>query len=330
MDLTHWAGWTPLHIGWGQSGPVVEWCYTGRRRFTAPFFEQDVAALMAQPFHLLFRRQTSLDVLEQLHAARPGLRPSGFIFHMSRCGSTLISQMLATLPQNIVISEAPPFDFVLHAHLYNPALTADHRIAALQWVVSALAQPDPLSPTPQRLFLKFSAWHTLDLALMQKAFPGVPWLFVYREPLEVMVSNLQTTSSQMLPTPVALALFGLSPAEVAAMSQEEYMARYLARICEAGLEQRQQGRFVNYRELPEAVWTWLPEYFGVSYGTAELAAIQQAGQFNAKNPGQRFTPDSQSKQQEASALARQMTTQWIEPLYDRLEAARKFVSQSEA
>ena len=38
------------------------------------------------------------------------MRPSGFIFHMSRCGSTVISQMLAALAEHVVVSEAGPID----------------------------------------------------------------------------------------------------------------------------------------------------------------------------------------------------------------------------
>ena len=46
------------------------------------------------------------DLLDQA-AAEPGIDPTGFIFHLARCGSTLVSQMLAALPEHIVLSEAP-------------------------------------------------------------------------------------------------------------------------------------------------------------------------------------------------------------------------------
>jgi len=39
----------------------------------------------------------------------PGLgRPAVFIFHMSRCGSTLVSQMLASVPRNLVVFGSAP------------------------------------------------------------------------------------------------------------------------------------------------------------------------------------------------------------------------------
>jgi hypothetical protein len=37
--------------------------------------------------------------------------PDGFVFHMSRCGSTLVAQMLAVVPDHVVVSEAEPLDY---------------------------------------------------------------------------------------------------------------------------------------------------------------------------------------------------------------------------
>ena len=36
---------------------------------------------------------------------RPALEPSGFVFHLSRCGSTLIANSLQTAPKALVLSE---------------------------------------------------------------------------------------------------------------------------------------------------------------------------------------------------------------------------------
>src|SRR5438874_313448 len=66
--------------------------------------------------------------------AHQHLRPSGLIFHMSRCGSTLVSQMLAALPANIVVSEAPPIDAIVQAYRLMPNADEEryaHWLAAL-------------------------------------------------------------------------------------------------------------------------------------------------------------------------------------------------------
>jgi len=60
------------------------------------------------PFNQLFCDRTPLAALGDYAASNPGIAPDGFIFHVSRCGSTLVSQMLAALPDSIVLSEAGP------------------------------------------------------------------------------------------------------------------------------------------------------------------------------------------------------------------------------
>ena len=167
---------------------MVDWCYLGKDRFKDSFFDQTVGECLRQPFNLLFRDQTPIDVLGQWNELRPGLSPTGFIFHMSRCCSTLISRMLASLPQNIVISEARPIDSTLRAHFHSDAVTDERRIAWLRWMVSALAQRR--RGKEQHFFIKFDAWNVLEVPLIRRAFPAVPWVFVYRDPVEVLVSQL--------------------------------------------------------------------------------------------------------------------------------------------
>ena len=48
-------------------------------------------------------------------------------------------------------------------------------------------------------FVKFDSWNTLDLALIRRAFPDVPWIFLYRDPVEVIVSHMRQRGSQMIP-----------------------------------------------------------------------------------------------------------------------------------
>ena len=151
---------------------------------------------------------TPLDALAELQAADPGLPPTGFIFHMSRCGSTLVAQLLAALPQNIVISEAGPVDAVLRANWYDPNITSAQRIAWLRALLSAYARP---RHGEQHFYVKFDSWHTLELPLIQAAFPDVPWIFLYRDPVQVLVSHQRQRGSQMVPDLLPPQWLGLDP-----------------------------------------------------------------------------------------------------------------------
>src|SRR5690242_496587 len=89
-------GWLPV----GVDGRFVDWVHFGMGRLDEPFFEGSVRrALQGRPA----RRRTTA---EALVAAKPARAPDGFIFHMSRCGSTLVAQMLASDPECLAISEA--------------------------------------------------------------------------------------------------------------------------------------------------------------------------------------------------------------------------------
>src|SRR3989449_2650290 len=158
-DLAQLDGWIPIRLYWNQEQPMVDWCYMGKDSFKHSFFSQTVEECLRWPANLLFRHQTPIEVLGQRHEARPGLEPTGFIFHMSRCGSTLVSQMLAALPQNIVISEASPIDAVVRAPLVRPYLSDDQNAPWLRWMIGALGQPRGGDTRP--FFIKFDCWHTL-------------------------------------------------------------------------------------------------------------------------------------------------------------------------
>jgi gluconate kinase len=321
MSTPQLTGWIPIRLYWKDSRFMADWCYLGPERFTEPFFDQTIGRCLSDPFKLLFRHQTPIEVLGEWKAEHPGLPPAGFIFHMSRCGSTLISQMLAALSQNVVISEAGPIDSVLRAHFRNPNVTDDLRVEWLQWVVSALGQQ---RDQERHYFIKFDCWHTLDLALIRRAFPRVPWVFVYREPVEVIVSNLKLTAGKMIPGPVEASLIGLEAATVFEIPKEEYIARVVGKFCEAALEHHHSAAMlINYRQLPEVVWDTLLDVFQVTCTMAEKDRLRHISQFDAKQPSALFVDDTEAKRSAANEMIHQMVKRWIGMPYKRLEAARR-------
>ena len=99
IDPAKLDGWVPFRLDWKNPEPTVEWFYLGDQRFTDPFFTETMDRNLRRPFNLLFRQRTPISELKNFRNTRPGLTPSGFIFHLSRSGSTLVSQMLAAAPQ---------------------------------------------------------------------------------------------------------------------------------------------------------------------------------------------------------------------------------------
>jgi len=241
---------------------------------------------------------------------------------MSRCGSTLISQMLAATPENIVLSEAAPVDAVLRAHFRDPAITEAQRVRWLQWLAGVLAWRR--HPSEKNFFIKFDCWHALFLPLIQSAFPGVPWIFVYREPLEVMASHLGHRGAQMIPGVLEPCLFGWDLETAGRMTLNEYGVRVLAKISEAALAgvRSGNGRLVNYRQLPDAVWPALMDYWKVEFSGGETARMMDAALLNAKNPVLPFEADRQARRDSAPAELRAITRQWLDGVYQQLESQR--------
>lgn len=316
------SGWVPIRIYWNEQQPLVDWCWVGPRRFTEPFFDHTVDASLRLPFSNLFRPQTPIEILRERHAIEPGLQPRGFIFHMSRCGSTLVSQMLAALPKNVVISEAGSIDSVLRANLREPSVTDEQRADWLRWMVSALAQRR--NDGEEHLFIKFDSWSVLAFPLISRAFPEVPWIFLYRHPVEVLVSQLARRGAHMTPGAIEPELFGMRLDEVFEMRPEEYCARVLARLCEAALQHHQSraGMMINYEQLPDAVWTTIAGFFGAEVSEADLGSFKQVAKLDAKNPSLGFDNDSQKKQRKASEAVLASAEKWLAPVYRQLEAAR--------
>jgi hypothetical protein len=308
--------WVPERVSWSAEGPVVEWIYTGGRRFTEPFFEDTVHRIVCETVGAAVRRRTTMAEAEAWVRRWPGIEPAGFVFHMSRCGSTLVSRMLAAVERNRVMSEPPALDDVLRLQFRCPEVDPEQLAVWLRAVVSALGQP--ATEAERHLFVKWDCWHTHQLPLIRRAFPRTPWIFLYRDPLEVLVSQMRNPGMWTVPGTLEPELTGRAdPRE----GREEYCAQMLGAICEAAL--REQATLVNYTELPESVWARLATYFGMELTEAEREMMRSAAQADAKSPNFAYVADGEAKRRGASGRAVEATERWAGEAYRELERLRQ-------
>lgn len=319
MDLKveNFRGWCPFRYGVDADGPHVSWTRLGDRRLREPFFNDTLTSLFQMPFNQAFRQRTPLSFLREMYVQAPGVPATGFIFHISRCGSTLVSQMLASLARSIVVSEAPPLDLVLRSPASEP-----ERVEALRWMVNAFAQRR--FDEERDFFVKFDSWSILDLPIIKKAFPEVPWIFMYRNPIEVMVSNARMPGAQLIPGAIKSIFPRLSLEETLMMGFEERLARTIAAFCDAALEAKDdpKGLLVNYSELPQAVTGRIARHFQLDFDAEELRALEDASRRDAKEPSLKFSSDSERKRSEASPRLREAAAAFVDAPYARLEALR--------
>jgi hypothetical protein len=313
--------WIPIRVFWRDGRAWVDWCHFGRARLTEPFFRGSVDAALRLPFNQAFRRETPIETLAEWQAASPGIEPTAFLHHTSRCGSTLVSQMLAALGTHVVVSEPPMVDAILATRRMVPPVPEDVRVEWLRGMISALAQP---RNAETRFFVKLDAWSIFDLAVLRKAFPRTPWIYLYRDPLEIAVSQLHERGAYMVQGMIGPTVDLITPQEALAMPVEEFVARVLGRMLEAAAAgcASEGGHLVHYRELPGAVWTELSEMLGVDGGGPAREALQRAARWNAKSPQLEFTADSERKQREASDALRAANERWAAPAYRALERLR--------
>lgn len=321
VELDRWPqrGWLPARSVLTGGAPAFDWAWFGSRALSEPLYEDTVRRMAGRPLSRIFRTRTSLDALIAGAAQEETVPPHGFIFHMSRCGSTLAAQVLAAVPDHVVVSEPEPLDAVVHWAAAS-GVPFDMQVAALRAIVAALGRNR--SGSARRYFLKLDAWHILALPLFRAAFPEVPWVFLYREPEEVMVSHVRMPGMHFVGG-------GMLPVELrvdpgASFSLEDHGAKVLAQLLRAAAEHLALGggMLVDYAGLPEAMDAAIPAHFGFTPDAGERAAMAAAKLRDAKAPDLAFRPDSQSKRAAVTAVTADAVARHLRAPYDRLEVLR--------
>ncbi|MES2683724.1 MAG: sulfotransferase family protein [Pseudomonadota bacterium] len=309
------AEWIPYRVAMVDGRLAIDWCHLDAARLIEPFFHSTIVSAASTPFNLVFRWRTGIEALDALPQS---LAPSGFLFHLSRCGSTLCAQALAANPRHIVVSEAAPLDFALR----HPALDETQRVRLLRGLMRAWGRPRANQET--QLFVKLMASHLLHLPTLRSAFPELPWLFVYRDPVEIMVSQERNLSAEFARGAGNPGRFGLTVEEVAALDDESHLARVLAAIAAVAVDEiaAGAGRLAHHEELSSDCTSVLREAFALPAEAFPAAALEHIARRHAKFPGEDYLDDRAQKQAEASSALRIAAQRYLLPHYEALERLR--------
>ncbi|CAH0240706.1 hypothetical protein SRABI118_02707 [Massilia sp. Bi118] len=299
--LASMRGWFPVAL----DGQSVSWRHLPAR-FTEPFFGD---TLRAQPRE---ERRISHTPYERLADIGETLAPRLFIFHSSRCGSTLLAQMLAALPQCVVHSEPPVLDDFFNHHGGQPHAQA---VPLLRRLVGALGQRRAASET--HYIVKLDCWHIRHLPLLRAAFPDTPFWFLYREPAAILASHRRQRGPQMVPDLVLPPDIG---AGIEAWDLEGYCAAVLRHIFSEALAHAGQLRLLDYRQLPSVVWEELLAELGLAPTPQQREALQARAGFHAKAGARAFSGDPAAAQDTPPHLPQLLAM--LAPLYAQLEARR--------
>ena len=318
---SHLKGWLPVDAVVIDGRPGLWWMEMADVSIDEPFFQQTVDRAKTEKRGGLF---TEFDVLLQLEKELASVPPTGFIFHSSRCGSTLVANACRSIANSIVLSEAPAIDKLI-ARFFTDVNKDWLYSVFVRGVVHALGQRR--SGSEQHLFIKFACTSFAQIERITRIWPHIPWIFLYRDPVETVVSNVNDPPAWLLDDDwrVLASITGASPTEVAAMSLEERCARSIGSFySKASNLANDRSMLLNYNQLSLLVISSVLDFFNVSPSPQELEAIARTrGIYSKEVSGTRlFVSDADAKQKLASDLIRKATETWSNEAYQRLEQKR--------
>lgn len=305
-------GWIPLYIKGARA--EVEWVYMGSKRFAEPFCHDTLQQLASLPFNQFFRKKSSLSYLiERLHS-HPGLPLRGIIFHMSRCGSTLAARYLEALPDSVVLSEPEPVETVLQW------TQPDGDEIALRALLSAMGQPR--RDCDRQLFLKADCVQMLHIDRLLAAFPNTPWVFLYRDPVEVLVSHERNPGWTQAMS--FLLSQGMQPPDEAGTEHSSSCAWILSlvlRKAEQAMRDHCNGLLLNYSHLPQALDA-MARHFGIDSDALDPGIFDAVRQHHSKRRDDIFQPDADEKRAAADPRLLALAARWLAEPYQALEQLR--------
>lgn len=270
---------------------------------------------------------TDLDLLADDAVGAEGIQPSAMVFHIARCGSTLLAKALARVDSHVVVNQGLPLQRGFWARLtdgfHRPLEPTPDNLRAFRNLVLAMTRRR--SPAQQTAFVKFVSWNSIYIDFVRQAFPDVPCLFLYRNPAEVIASIVKspTPASLAKGSPQAQQIAGPGKPSTRAMSDVEYLAHSCANYFETALANVPHGlRVLNYRSIsPENFPAILAHGFRLSLSAADLATASEQFRFHSKDDGdaRQFQSDEAVKKKAIAASDQEMIDAICGDLVERLD-----------
>ena len=320
-------GWMPIDAVVEDGRPGLLWMPMADVSFTEPFFQQTVDRIRAEQLKRP-ERFTEFDALLQVDKVLPRVEPAGFIFHSSRCGSTLLANACRAVTDSIVLSEAAPIDKLIARFITD----ATNQLKETLYSVFLRATVNALSPgDKQRVFIKFSPCSVSQLERIRRIWPRTPWVFLYRDPVETIVSNVTNPPTWLLDEDhrVLAHITGAPPAEIAEMSLEERCARSIGSFFStAQTLANDNSLLLNYSQLSLPVISGILNFFNAHPTDAEFERIASGARVYSKEVSttREFVPDADAKQELASSVVRELAERWAIGPYRLLEEKRNAVN----
>lgn len=277
---------------------------------TEPFQDEYLSRCCQRLFNQIIQPRSSLAFALQQATNLPQVQPAGFIFHLSRCGSTLISGCLSELDSTCVFSESP----LLTELLLDNQLTPAEQQLSLRAFINLQAAAFPARP---QMIIKWNAWDIFQWELIRTVYPQVPGIFLVRDPVEILASH-QRMAGRHMAGDVSLA--SLHPVF---SSRQESLLAWRSSVLAALLGEMNNLKHdalivtVDYSDLTANKIRNIGTHFGVCSDDKSFQKIILRLQFNSKTPDVVFANDSRDKQALFTLDDKAGIQQLLMPLYQQ-------------
>ena len=297
MDNSGLENWIPYKLVTGDGQLQCHWLNTCGQKFTEPFFDGTILKCRsANSRYLAFSSVSDLVMMEERRQILSTVEPTAFIFHISRCGSTLVSQMLATCDENIVLSEVPFFDDLLRLPLKEDGIEEADINKLLASAINYYGQRR--TGKEQRLFIKTDSWHLFFYDQLRKLYPLVPFVIIYRSPDEVLRSHSKVPGMQAVAGLIEPQVFGFTDECLKYRGPGIYLAEVLEsyfRECIKIVEADDNFLLLNYSEGPMRMIEKIAAFTNTRLSGQDLSKMTERSLYHSKQPGERFSEEAVSE-----------------------------------
>lgn len=169
---------------------IVRWVKVPSTGFAESFFSQTYDRFFKSGEPVI---ETGLDALQEFVQANKCQPPSVFIFHVGRCGSTLIANGIRNATSGLVMAEAETINAVIASLLVN-----DFQPRGVTILKNLVLSYGNMGNTGSGHYaIKFSSWNVLVERQIRALFPTVPVILVFRDPLSVFKSFIRKPAAWM-------------------------------------------------------------------------------------------------------------------------------------
>ena len=226
MDNNPLNHWYPVKLYPESDELICKWKYFKGIEFTDPFFNDTI--LRASSIEINSNRYkpvSDLSILTEWASTINAVDPTLFIFHISRCGSTLLAQALGLNNQHIVLSEVPFIDDILKQLDIDEWLTNIEYQAILKAAIILYGRKFNINQ--KKLFIKTDSWHLYYLPLFRLLYPSTPFLLLFRKPDEVLRSQQKKRGMHAVPGLIANSILEITDNTSGIVNFDAHMIKVL-------------------------------------------------------------------------------------------------------